>query len=94
MLFMVLGMLLFLLDIAFRRFTVLLLTLEGMGFSMGNVKKIAVKEKKKPLENEVKNKVSEQIPIKAKADKKEILEKATKENTAAKLVASKKKRGI
>lgn len=93
MFFMVLGMLLLLLDIAFRRFTVLLLTLEGMGFSKGFEKKTFIKEKKKPLKNEVKEKVSDEISVKAKTDKIEISESPTKENTAAKLVASKKKRG-
>lgn len=65
--------------------------MEGMSFSIGRGKKTVVKGKKKPFINEKKNQVPEQIPI--KAHKEETSENAKKENTAAKLVASKKKRG-
>lgn len=88
--FMILGLLLFLLDVALRRFSVLLLKLEGMVMALGNNTKTAVQGKRSPSFK----KKEPSLPLKhlAKQKKERPPEKAAAKSTAEKLAEARKKR--
>ncbi|NCC16496.1 MAG: VWA domain-containing protein [Clostridia bacterium] len=89
--FMVLGLILFLLDIAFRRFSFLVLRMEGIAFAKGHKAKAGTQAKQKPLPSEAKQKAFENVP--SKTEKEKAPENTARANTAEKLAAAKKKRG-
>lgn len=90
--FMLFGLFLFLLDIALRRFSVLVLKLEGITLMGRPSKKMLKKlEKHRERENDTKQNPNENIPPTIKNEK-EATKNIAMESTAAKLAAAKKKR--
>ena len=95
--FMVIGLLLFLLDIALRRFSMLALKFEGMALSLGNEKKQANKRTQASKRKEgfpLNHGEKEILPSpNLEKEKKDIGEKPSVKSTAERLAESRKKRG-
>ncbi|WP_330695391.1 hypothetical protein, partial [Anaerotignum sp.] len=93
MFFMLLGLFLFLVDITLRRFSVLVLKIEGFTFMRGRPYKKMVQKKIKPRvrENDTKQNPHENLAPTIEKEK-EAKQNIALESTAAKLAAAKKKR--
>ncbi|KXL51908.1 von Willebrand factor type A domain protein [Anaerotignum neopropionicum] len=93
--FMLLGLILFLLDIAFRRFSFLILRMEGIVFAGWNrakaVPKTSLKLRQKPMQTGKMNPQKKELSPKAEVEK--TPQESKPASTAEKLAAAKKKRG-